>query len=158
MNATRLDAVRGRHLLMHESPLLGGATRLRPVRFAVVASIRHHNAPHSRTAACLRARFSKCPRCQRTRGCDANNTRQYGKRPCVHGQPTPSAVRPTAQSRRHLPGTRTVGGGERPCSRALCPRDLAGKSLRCAGYQPEGSRKHRPIHACDCQLAPASTK
>jgi len=49
--------------------------------------------------------------------------------------------------------TRTIGGGERPSGRVLCPRDLAGKSLRCTGCQPEGSRRYRTIHAGDRQLA-----
>ena len=35
----------------------------------------------------------------------------------------------------------------------FAPRDLAGKSLRCAGCQPQGSRRYRPIYAEHRQLA-----
>jgi hypothetical protein len=35
----------------------------------------------------------------------------------------------------------------------FCPGDLAGEPLQCAGCQPEGSRRYRPIHAGDRQLA-----
>ena len=54
------------------------------------------------------------------------------------GEP-PGATRAKAHGRRHLPRTRTVGGGERPSRRVLCPRDLAGEPLRCEGCQPKGA-------------------
>jgi hypothetical protein len=47
----------------------------RSVRFAVVEPKRHHNAPHSPTAACLCAGFGKCA-CQCTSRRDTGNTRE----------------------------------------------------------------------------------
>jgi hypothetical protein len=47
----------------------------------------HHNAPHSRTTACLRSRFGECA-CQCTGSRDTDNSRQWGKRSSVHAQRT----------------------------------------------------------------------
>src|SRR5262249_18414400 len=44
-----------------------------------------------------------------------------------------SAQVPTADD--ICPRARAVSGGERPACRVLCPGDMAGKPLRCEGYQ-----------------------
>ena len=70
----------------------------RPVRFAVVEPKRHHNAPHSRTTACLRSRFGECA-CQCTGRRDTDNSRQWGKRSFVNGQRTQRSGSADAHSR-----------------------------------------------------------